>query len=606
MPVSNSSANLSSALDNQSKELLLAGIAQHRAGALENAEARYLEVLNLHPHNPFALNAMGALAFDRGQTTQALNYYNQAAKADPSLVLSYQNMAKLFLSIAQYDKAEICYRQALKIDPNNYDIARLLAKTLARQDKCSEADTMLDAIAAKRSESLPMRLERLHTVPHIWPNIQAIANWRSQCMATLDTLPILDIAQHLDELYYCNAGIDSRILCHGLDNLVFRTRYAKQFTCSLPVEFRSNDGEKKRIGIHVSMNHENVCLKILSGMLERWEYEDIQLFVICQLSGREKFRKVIRNPRIGYIVVPEDLRDTVKTVRDAALDMVYYWEIGSNSANYILPMIRLAPVQCTSWGSVETTGLPQIDWFASSVPQEGDNPQRYYSENLYMLEHIPAFLRKPPQSLYTTFSRSDFGMTDHMHAYVLPHHLWKLHPDVDAAVAQVLARDSHAHMFFVEGVVRALTARYRERLLTRIDSTHADRIHFIPYQDYPGYLSLLASADVVLDTLHYSGGQTSMEAFGAGTPVVTLPGTHMRGRSTHACYRVMGLETAGAVANDISDYVEKALAIGTEKQIRQTLKERILSQNSILYENMAMIDDHASFFRYIINAYRSF
>jgi len=41
-----------------------------------------------------------------------------------------------------------------------------------------------------------------------------------------------------------------------------------------------------------------------------------------------------------------------------------------------------------------------------------------------------------------------------------------------------------------------------------------------------GFLHLQALADVLLDTIHFGGGNTSLEAFAFGTPVVTLPGRH--------------------------------------------------------------------------------
>ncbi len=44
----------------------------------------------------------------------------------------------------------------------------------------------------------------------------------------------------------------------------------------------------------------------------------------------------------------------------------------------------------------------------------------------------------------------------------------------------------------------------------------------------------LALSDVVLDTVHWSGGNTSLDAFAAATPVVALTGRFMRGRQTAA------------------------------------------------------------------------
>jgi CRISPR-associated protein Csy1 len=66
-------------------------------------------------------------------------------------------------------------------------------------------------------------------------------------------------------------------------------------------------------------------------------------------------------------------------------------------------------------------------------------------------------------------------------------------------------------------------------------------------------------ADVVLDTPRWSGGNTSIDAFAAGTPVVTLPGRFMRGNQTAGMLALMGLQ--GLIAEDPEDYVRIALEI---------------------------------------------
>ncbi len=59
------------------------------------------------------------------------------------------------------------------------------------------------------------------------------------------------------------------------------------------------------------------------------------------------------------------------------------------------------------------------------------------------------------------------------------------------------------------------------------------------------YLRVNALCDVFLDTLHWSGGNTTLDALAAGLPPVTLPGAYMRGRQSFAMLRMLGLEELG-------------------------------------------------------------
>ena len=40
--------------------------------------------------------------------------------------------------------------------------------------------------------------------------------------------------------------------------------------------------------------------------------------------------------------------------------LIYFWEVGTDTTNYFLPFCRLAPVQCTGWGWPETSAAPAV------------------------------------------------------------------------------------------------------------------------------------------------------------------------------------------------------------------------------------------------------
>ena len=49
------------------------------------------------------------------------------------------------------------------------------------------------------------------------------------------------------------------------------------------------------------------------------------------------------------------------------------------------------------------------------------------------------------------------------------------------------------------------------------------------------------AADVLLDPLHFNGGNTSLKALALGAPIVTLPTALLKGRLTLGLYRKMGV-----------------------------------------------------------------
>ena len=96
---------------------------------------------------------------------------------------------------------------------------------------------------------------------------------------------------------------------------------------------------------------------------------------------------------------------------------------------------------------------------------------------------------------------------------------------------------------------------------------------------------VLAIADVVLDTVRWSGGNTSIDAFAAGAPVVTLPGRFMRGRQTAGMLELMDL--GGLVAASPADYVAKAVDVARDPDRNAHFRRLIVERRGVLFDQEA-------------------
>ncbi len=125
----------------------------------------------------------------------------------------------------------------------------------------------------------------------------------------------------------------------------------------------------------------------------------------------------------------------------------------------------------------------------------------------------------------------------------------------------------------------------------------SDRIRWVPRQDRAGFLSLNNVLDVSLDPLHFGGGNTTYEAFALGLPVVTLPSEFLRGRITYSQYRMMGIDDC--IVQYPGEYIQLALRLGTDRAFRDSIRQKILAANSVLYENAAAVRGLEDFFKQI-------
>src|SRR5947199_133897 len=82
--------------------------------------------------------------------------------------------------------------------------------------------------------------------------------------------------------------------------------------------------------------------------------------------------RTTRIPRAAdsVVTVPQDLAAAREAIARLELDVLFYQDVGLEPLSYFLAFSRLAPVQLTSFGHPDTTGIPNLDYFLSSSSYE--------------------------------------------------------------------------------------------------------------------------------------------------------------------------------------------------------------------------------------------
>jgi predicted O-linked N-acetylglucosamine transferase (SPINDLY family) len=96
-----------------------------------------------------------------------------------------------------------------------------------------------------------------------------------------------------------------------------------------------------------------------------------------------------------------------------------------------------------------------------------------------------------------------------------------------------------------------------------------------------------ALCDVMLDSIGWSGGNTTLEALAQDLPVVTFEGDLMRGRVSAGMLRMMGMPET--IATSIDDYVALGVRIARDPAWRQQLRSRVMADRARLYRDRTCI-----------------
>jgi predicted O-linked N-acetylglucosamine transferase (SPINDLY family) len=168
-----------------------------------------------------------------------------------------------------------------------------------------------------------------------------------------------------------------------------------------------------------------------------------------------------------------------------------------------------------------------------------------------------------------------------------------VHPDFDPILKGILDRDPRGLVVLIAGQFQEFTDRLKVRLERTLEGFE-HRVVFLPFMPFPRFMQLLCAADVVLDTPHFNGMNSSLQSFAAGAPVVTLPGRFQRGRHTQAMYRKMAIDAG--IANDAQHYIDIAVRVGTDPDFAQGLRERILARKHVLFKDPRVVHEFERFF----------
>jgi protein O-GlcNAc transferase len=572
---------------------------RHEQGRFDQALAGYRQALQIKADHLAAHNGMGLVSFSQGDYAAAEDCYKRALALSPSFTEAAFNLGVLYNARARPDKAAEYFQQALAVRPDWLEARKNLAMMAERQGLIDDARAHYQRLLDAEPENLLLALRQRSVFPPVAPDTPAIGAFRQDLLAHLQQWQeSATLTLDLSDLHSSGCEPPLCLAYQGLDDKPLKTAWAELFAAHLALpsrEPKARRGRRPRIGCVVTRQHEGVFLKAMGGLWNRLSSARFDLTLICsRQGGKAALQRGISNPGVAYLTLSERIDESARQIAEADFDLLYYWEVGTDSGNYFLPFFRLARVQCTGWGWPVTSGIATMDYYLSSEHLETPGSDAHYSEQLVRFKHLPAFIQRLPE---LPGDKSAFGVDKTQPLYVCAQNLRKFHPDFDPLLADILRRDRQAVIVLVEDPQPAVTAALRRRLCAQMPDVF-ERLRFIAKLKHADYLALLASADVLLDTPHFAGGVTTYDAIAMGAPLITLPGEFSRGRYAYAAYRQMGLDDG--IARNAEDYVERAVRCAGDSDYRAAWRNRLRQASDALFETQDSVSEFSDFIERVL------
>jgi predicted O-linked N-acetylglucosamine transferase (SPINDLY family) len=291
-----------------------------------------------------------------------------------------------------------------------------------------------------------------------------------------------------------------------------------------------------------------------------------------------------------FVAGSRSLGSWCAVIAEDAPHVLLFPEIGMDTVSAQLAAMRLAPVQCTSWGHPVTSGFPTIDFFLSSDLMEPQDADALYSEKLVRLPNLSIYY-DPLDRVPRRIDRAELGLREDAVVYWCAQSLPKYLPQFDDVFARIAGEVSNSQFVFIEfGGGKEVTELFKARLKHSFAAFRLqaeDHCIFLPRLASDRFVAAIGQCDVVLDSIGWSGCNSILESLAQNLPVVAFEGNLMRGRHAAAILRMMQIH--GTTARSVAEYVSIGCALGRDVSLRREISQRMAERKYRVYRDSECI-----------------
>lgn len=610
------SQKFSIALTNYQKALAM---APNHLGALNNygllltklkefneAEQVYTKLLALKPDFLDGITSYVALLRDANKLPEAEGLIQRSIPlVHPDHKIHLQlRLGAIRRDLSKRSEAMQAFKDALALDASNQEAINGVINMDIELGNFVSATNRISAEYARNPEDLAFQYAQCFlTLLPIYKNTQEISEARKNYEERLRTL-----SEHLANLPDSRlAGVHDLLGSaqpfflpyQGMNDRDLQSRYGKMLSSTLSRIIKvdplppspSLKGRKLRVGFVSGFfrGHSNYKIPVRGWI----KHLDPSLFeVYCyHTQGRIDTLTMEAEKLCPYFRQgPKSIFDWVKIIHADNLDVLIYPEIGMDPMACKLACLRLAPHQAVSWGHPTTSGIPTIDYFLSSELMEPADGQEFYTEKLIKLPGL-SFSYEPPSRQIPVLQREEFGIRKDSVAYWCCQTNYKYLPEHDWIFPEIALRVPKAQFLFIQIKHDSEAA---EILRTRLTNAFEDKglkasdfVTYLPALDPEKFSAIAGLCDVALDSLEWSGCNSSLETLTQGTPIITCPGKFMRSRHTAAILNV--INCTETIVKSPQEMVDLAVQLALKPEELAELRSRVKSLIPRAFEDLTPI-----------------
>jgi len=541
----------------------------------EGALACLDRAIAIRPGDPEALIARGTLLREQSEPERAIEWFERIATDWPDLAEGHHQLGLRYFEQGRSEAAIAQFERALAIRPSYIEAKLALCMAQLPVLYATEAD-----IGARRA-AYQQQLTELCEAVERGGRYHEFAN----------------VVGSVQPFLLAYQGANDRPLQESYGSLVCRAMAAGH--SPLPMAGVPAADARIRLGIVSGYfsSHSNWKIPI-KGWLTQLDRSEFEIF--CYHTGETEDAETAKAAALcdRFVQGPMSVNRWRRTIAADAPHALIFPEVGMDRVAAQLAALRLAPVQCNSWGHPETSGFPTLDYYLSSDLMEPPDGQEHYTERLVRLPNLSIYY-EPPEFEPMSLERTKLGLRADATVYWCGQSLYKYLPQFDQVFPRIAREAGDCQFVFIQYQSGShVTDLFKRRLAQAFDAfglKSEDYCVFLPRLKGPRYVAAVGQADILLDSIGWSGCNSTLESLPFDLPIVTLTGPLMRGRHSAAILAMIG--STETVVDTTDAYVSVAVRLAQDKAWRAAIRTRMAENKHRVYRDSACVAALGEFLR---------
>lgn len=620
-------------------DMLAEALEHHTAGRLNQAEAKYRQLLSIVPDHADGLHLLGMVALQTQRLDLAVDLIGQAVAISPRSAAYHCSLGNALGAQGQPRKAVDCFRQAIALSPGmaraHHDLGIALARLGQRE---AAAAAFADAIAARpdyaeahnhRGNAL-RELGRLNEAvaccrqavalrpdyPEAHFNLGTVLGQQGNLAAAADSLrralalrpDFADAHNNLGNILK-QQGRPAQAAAHyaqavalapddwlTFSNLLFCQNYfpdrtpkelralAERFGAAVSAAARRYTDwayppseRPLRVGVVSADLRAHVVGYFLEALLRDADPARVTFVAFPTLAGDDARTAQLKQWCAEWRPI-HGMDDAAAAALIHAAGVQVLLDLSGHTAHNRLGVFawRPAPVQATWLGYFATTGVPAMDYIIADPYVAPPAENDHFTEAVWRLPEIYLCFTPPDPPVPVSGLPALANGTVTFGCFS---NLTKVNDAVLALWSRVLEAVPASRLRLKAS--QLADSRFQAEIAERFAAAGIapERLIIAPPSARGDYLRAYHDVDIMLDTFPYPGGTTSFEALWMGVPVLTRRGDRFLSHLGETVMTNAGLPDWVAADND--DYVSKAVRFSADlpglARLRAGLRNQVLT-----------------------------